>query len=76
MAWHSCLLHLDALFSSTPQVMLNFSPAKRTALAPCLHSCLLGLAQDWAPCITACGCGGVAKLVSTADSLQKEKISH
>lgn len=63
MAWHSCLLHLDALFSSTLQVILNFSSTKRIALASCSHSCLLGFSWEWAPCITACGCA-VAKVQS------------
>lgn len=56
------------------QVILNFSPAKRAALASCFHSCLLGFSQEWAPCITACG-SNVAKLLGKRDGLLREKTS-
>lgn len=64
MARHSCLLHLDALFSSTLQVILNFSPATITSLAFCLHSWLLWLPQEGPSCVTCGGGGGIAKVKS------------
>lgn len=62
VAWHSCLLHLDALFSSTLQVVPNLSPAKITALALYLYSWLLWLSQEGPSHIT-CG-GGIPKVKS------------